>query len=98
MKLLALLVFTPSLALAAPTKWNVDKNHSHVGFKVKHLAITNVKGEFQDFEATIMADAETGKLESVEAVAKTKSINTDNKDRDEHLRGDDFFAAKKIPS
>jgi polyisoprenoid-binding protein YceI len=87
----------PSTALAAPTNWNLDDVHSHVSFKVKHLAITNVKGELKTFDAAIVADADTGKLQSVDAVAKTKSIDTGNKDRDDHLRSDDFFAAKKHP-
>jgi polyisoprenoid-binding protein YceI len=90
-------VAVASVANAAPVKWNLDPVHSHISFKVKHLAVTNVKGEFKNFAATISADPDTGKLASVEATAQTQSVDTDNKRRDEHLMSDDFFAAKKFP-
>ena len=91
------------LLLAAPAtaediSWNLDKNHSAVGFSVRHLGISNVRGEFKDFDATIKGDAKTGQLSSVEATTQTASIDTGNSSRDKHLASDDFFAADKNPT
>ncbi|MFC1610254.1 YceI family protein [Myxococcota bacterium] len=83
-------------ARAGTVKWNLDKAHSEIGFSVRHLAITNVKGKLKDFDAEILAD-EKGWLVSVAATVKTSSINTDNAKRDDHLRSDDFFNAAKYP-
>ncbi|MDP3684387.1 MAG: YceI family protein [Ignavibacteria bacterium] len=91
----ALLLITSS-SFAQTKVWKADKAHSKVGFSISHLVVSEVEGKFSDFEATITTDAK-GKLEKVEAVIKTTSINTDNEDRDKHLRSDDFFSAEKFP-
>lgn len=103
-RLLTALVFTlTALALAAPSalaqtvQWQVDPNHSEVGFVARHLAFAKVRGQFRSFAATIQADAKTGKLSAVEATVEAGSVDTDNDKRDEHLRSDDFFASKKFP-
>lgn len=79
------------------TKWNIDHSHSEVGFKVKHMMISTVKGHFEDYEASI----ETSKADFSDAQfsfsAKTASINTKNNDRDNHLKSDDFFNSEKYP-
>ncbi len=82
---------------AAPVEWNLDNVHTSVGFSVKHLAISKTNGEFKDFDAKIMADAETGKVTSLTATAKTASIFTGNEQRDKHLRSPDFFDAARFP-
>ena len=79
------------------TQWNIDNAHSEIGFKVKHMMISTVKGHFEDYNASV----ETGNDDFSDAVfhlsAKTDSINTKNKDRDNHLRSNDFFNAAAYP-
>lgn len=91
----AIVVSFASSAFAG--EWQLDASHSHVGFWVKHLGVTKVKGDFKEFTATIQADDKSGKIESLEATAKVASINTQNEKRDEHLKADDFFNAAKFP-
>ncbi len=93
------LLFLAALdAQAAPAKWEIDKGHSYIGFSVKHLGITNVRGEFKDFDAVVHADPSTGKVTSLEATAKTSTVDTGIEGRDNHLKGDDFFNAAKYPT
>lgn len=85
-----------SLSLNAST-YSIDKAHSSVTFKVKHLLITNVKGEFKDFNAEIDFDAKSKSFKTLRAVVKTKSIDTGIEKRDNHLRSEDFFLSSKYP-
>lgn len=77
--------------------FNIDKTHSNVGFKVKHLMISNVTGNFKEFSGTIEYDEKTKTLQSISGKVAVASINTENAKRDGHLRADDFFAAKEYP-
>jgi polyisoprenoid-binding protein YceI len=79
------------------TTWNLDPTHSEITFKVRHMMISNVKGNFNNFNATLEADDDTFKNVSVKAVIKTDSVNTNNTDRDVHLKGADFFNAEVNP-
>jgi len=79
------------------TKWSIDNTHSDVAFKVKHMMISTVTGHFENFEATALTDGDSFENASIEFNAKTDSINTNNKDRDNHLKSDDFFNAEKFP-
>ncbi len=83
-------------AAKAPVAWTLDDKHSHIGFSVRHLGISNVKGEFKKFKATIMAGTD-GRITQVEAIAETDSIDTGISGRDNHLKQDDFFSAAKFP-
>lgn len=94
-----LLVF--ALLVAAPlmaATYDIDASHSSVEFKVKHLAISNVKGTFPSFSGVF--DFEPGKPESwsVEATIDLASVDTGNEDRDDHLRNEDFFNTEKNPT
>lgn len=82
---------------AVQTKWVNDPTHSEILFKVKHLMITNVKGEFRNFEATIVSEGDDFSKAKVNASIKADSIFTNNDDRDAHLRSGDFFDAEKYP-
>ncbi len=73
------------------TKWVLDPSHSEITFKVKHLMISNVKGAFNHFEATI--DGEDFTKSQIKGIIDVSSINTNNSDRDNHLRSADFFDA-----
>jgi polyisoprenoid-binding protein YceI len=81
----------------ANTKWVIDPTHSEIGFKIKHLMITNVSGKFDGFEAEVQAEGEDFTTAQIEARIKTSSINTNNLQRDEHLRNSDFFEVEKNP-
>ena len=83
-------------ALYAST-FNIDKSHSNVGFKVKHLMISNVSGNFNLFSGTVDYDEKTNTLNSIVGKVEVDSIDTANKKRDGHLKADDFFAADKFP-
>lgn len=82
---------------ATKTKWNVDASHSEVGFKVKHMMISTVKGTFEEFDASVETESDDFKNASFSFSAKTDSINTKNDDRDTHLKSDDFFNSEKYP-
>ena len=88
------------LLVAIPVKaetWQIDKTHSHVGFSVRHLVISKTKGEFKDYDAKIDFNHQDIESSSVEVTIQVKSIDTDNKNRDSHLRTSDFFDVDKYP-
>lgn len=80
------------------TKWILDKSHSEVQFKVKHMVISTVSGEFLDFDAHAETADDSFANPSFEFEAKVDSINTKNPQRDEHLKSDDFFNAGEFPA
>lgn len=78
-------------------KYETDLAHSSVTFSVKHLVISNTRGEFRDFAGTIMMDESDITKSSVNVTIKTASINTHDDKRDSHLRSADFFDVEKHP-
>lgn len=78
------------------TIWNLDSTHSELTFKVKHLMISNVKGEFTKFNATIEGD--TFENSKITATVDAASVFTNNADRDGHLKSADFFEVETYPS
>jgi polyisoprenoid-binding protein YceI len=84
-------------ALVAGT-YSVDPSHSHVGFKVKHLMISNVKGDFTKFSGNFEYDEKSHTLKALHGTVEVASIDTGIQKRDDHLRSDDFFAQKKYPN
>ncbi|MDR4318214.1 YceI family protein [Niallia circulans] len=80
-------------------KWTVDQSHSSVGFEVKHMMVSKVKGQFDsytaDVEAADLADLTTASIAFKFDVA---SINTHSEDRDNHLKSADFFDTEKYPT
>lgn len=79
------------------TNWKVDPTHSEVGFKVKHMMITNVNGSFGTFDADALTDGEDFTSAKFSFSADINSINTGVADRDTHLKSDDFFNAEQYP-
>ncbi|WP_299670288.1 YceI family protein [uncultured Polaribacter sp.] len=79
------------------TKWNVDAAHSEIGFKAKHMMISTVKGAFEEFDASLETESEDFKNANFSFTAQVASINTKNKDRDTHLKSEDFFNAATYP-
>jgi len=84
-------------ALYAGT-YNIDASHSNVGFKVKHLMISNVRGNFEKFSGSFEYDEKSGKIKSIDGTVVVDSINTNNAKRDAHLKNADFFDAEKYPN
>ena len=79
------------------TKWAIDPTHSEVGFKVKHMMISTVKGHFENFDVTAETEGDDFQNASIEVNIDVDSIKTKNADRDAHLKSDDFFNAESFP-
>ncbi|TFC51719.1 polyisoprenoid-binding protein [Cryobacterium sp. TMT1-21] len=77
--------------------WTIDPTHSEVGFSIRHIMISKVKGKFEIFDATIVT-GENPLESSVTATAQVASINTNEPNRDGHLRTGDFFDAETYPT
>jgi polyisoprenoid-binding protein YceI len=86
-----------TINLQAQTKWNLDNSHSKVGFTVTHLVITEVDGNFKNFTGTMTASKPDFTDAQIEFSVDVNSINTENEQRDGHLKSDDFFNAEKFP-
>ncbi len=82
---------------AAPTMWNVDPVHSVAEFKVKHMMISNVKGQFTAVKGSLILDETDLTNSRVEASVEAASINTRDPQRDAHLKSADFFDVEKFP-
>lgn len=83
--------------MSKKTLWKLDPAHSEVSFKVKHMMISTVTGQFKEFDATLTTEGDTLDNASLEAEIKVDSIDTKNGDRDNHLKSDDFFNAEAFP-
>ncbi|MFI5128736.1 MAG: YceI family protein [Chitinophagales bacterium] len=82
----------------AKTKWLIDPAHSEVQFKVKHLMITTVTGHFRKFDLDVEAeDDDFTKATSIVFTADVNSVDTNNAQRDTHLKSPDFFASEQFP-
>ena len=81
----------------ALTKWALDPTHSEVTFKIKHLMIANVSGEFTKFAVDAETEGEDFTKAKVTFTTDVTSITTGNEQRDGHLKTDDFFNAEKFP-
>ena len=91
------------IALALPTfasatTWTIDPDHSDVGFKVKHLMVSNVKGNFEKYTGVVEINDKDITKSKVQVNIDTNSINTNVQKRDEHLRSADFFNVAKYPA
>ncbi|TFB53093.1 YceI family protein [Cryobacterium tagatosivorans] len=77
--------------------WTIDPTHSEVGFSIRHIMISKVKGTFDSFDATFVT-GENPLDSTVTATAQVASINTNEANRDGHLRTGDFFDAETYPT
>ena len=79
-------------------QWIVDASHSNASFSVRHMMITNVRGEFQKLEGKVSWDPAKPEATQIEATVDTASINTRDEKRDGHLKSPDFFDVEKFPT
>ncbi len=93
--IVAVALMVPFYAQAAT--YTLDPAHTSIGFKVKHLMITNVKGVFEKFQGTLILDEKDITKSKLSATIDIASINTNIGKRDDHLRSADFFDAAKYP-
>lgn len=82
---------------AAADEYEIDPDHSLVSFKVRHLAISSVLGQFDKFKGVFNFDPKNFGASMARASIDVSSINTNQNKRDDHLRSDDFFSAAKFP-
>lgn len=76
-------------------KWIIDPSHSEIAFKIKHLMITNIRGVFREFDASIYTTGEDFMTSEVDFFMNPASVDTGDAKRDEHIKGPEFFDAKK---
>jgi polyisoprenoid-binding protein YceI len=80
------------------TKWNLDSSHTEIGFRVKHMMLTNISGKFQNFEGSLERYDNSFDNASITFTSEVSSLNTGNQDRDVHLLSTDFFDAEQYPN
>jgi len=80
-------------AINTKTKWNIDTDHSEIGFKVKHLMVANVRGSFKEFDGSIYTTDEDFLSAEIDFWINPASITTRNENRDAHLKNADFSNA-----
>ncbi|MFQ5509379.1 MAG: YceI family protein [Leptospirillia bacterium] len=104
MKTLRTAALTLAMALlASPAAWaevatfQIDPDHSTVGFKVRHM-MSFTTGQFRNFQGGILMDAATGKVSGAKVVIDAASVDTNHEKRDKHLRDTDFFNVEKFPT
>lgn len=85
------------MTTATKTLWTIDPTHSEVQFKVTHLVISTVTGSFNSYNGNIEADGDNFENAQASFTAEIDSISTNNEDRDQHLKSDDFFNAEEYP-
>lgn len=79
------------------TKWTLDPAHSELQFKVKHMMVSNVTGDFQNFQVEVETPEENLENAKIKFIAETDSVSTGNAQRDGHLKSGDFFDSAKFP-
>ena len=96
--LAAAVFFAAPDARAATERYNVDLDHSIVGFSVAHMVVSKTTGRFTDYAGFIEMDPEAKTVKALEAVIQTGSVNTNHAKRDAHLKTPDFFNVEKFPT
>lgn len=95
---LSLVMLGAAASAFAADSYVIDASHSVVGFAVKHMMVSNVRGAFTDVKGTVVADQVDLSKSGVEVTIGVASVSTGNADRDKHLRSADFFDAEKYPT
>jgi polyisoprenoid-binding protein YceI len=82
---------------AQTTKWQFDNAHTSIEFAIDHMVISEVTGKFSDFNGTVMSNGDAFEKAMIDFNIAVANIKTENTDRDDHLRGPDFFDVEKYP-
>src|SRR5213593_513783 len=85
-------------SLSAQSKWKLDKSHSNVIFTVDHMVVSEVDGSFKMWDGSVENSKPDFSDAKISFSVDVNSINTDNENRDKHLKSDDFFNAEKFPT
>ncbi len=91
----------PEKSITTPTEtitWKVDKSHSSVKFDITHLVVSEVEGRFKMYDGSMVADKADFSDAKISFSIDVNSIDTDNENRDKHLKSDDFFNAEQFPA
>lgn len=88
----------PASTKRVATKWNLDKTHSFIRFSVTHMVVSEAEGNFKKFDGSFEHTKPDFSDAKISFTIDAASINTENENRDKHLKGDDFFAADKYPT
>lgn len=94
----ALPLLVAGIAQADSVEWKLDLSHTSIGFSVPHLVVSSVDGRFKEASATVKLDDADLTKSDVSVTINAASVDTGDAKRDEHLRGSDFFDAKKFPT
>lgn len=92
-KIVFAIFFLLSGAMVFGQTWSLDHSHAKLGFSVTHLLVSNVEGSFKSFNATITSSRDDFSDATIKMTADVNSIDTDNDQRDQHLKSPDFFDA-----
>jgi len=92
------LAIAPALAFGQTAAWNIDASHTRTGFSVKHLVISDVKGEFAKTNGKAQIDDADLSKSSIEVTIEAASVDTRDEKRDNHLKSADFFDVAKYPT
>ena len=79
------------------TTWNIDAVHTHIGFSVRHMMVSTVRGQFKGYSGKVTLDPNDFSKSTIEGEVEVKSIDTGNEQRDRHLRTNDFFDVEHHP-
>ena len=92
------LAMAPALAFGQASTWNIDPSHTRAGFSVKHLVISDVKGDFDKLSGKAQVDEADLSKSSIDVTIEAASISTRDEKRDNHLKSPDFFDVAKFPT
>lgn len=92
------LLFTCLFSFAQTTKWGYDASHAKVGFTISHFGISETEGKFTKFDGTVLSDKPDFSDAKIDFTIDVNSINTEDAQRDMHLKSPDFFDVAKFPS
>src|SRR5690242_13377959 len=94
----ALIAATVRPASAETARYDVDPDHSTVGFSVEHMVVSKTRGQFMEYTGFIEMDPDAKTVKTIEATIKTPSITTNHQKRDAHLKSPEFFDVEKYPT
>lgn len=83
------------MAKSIVQQFQIDPVHSNIGFKIRHMMVAKVNGRFKDYKASLTLEKDSFSTAQLNFIAQTASIDTNDKERDDHLRSPDFFNAKR---